>query len=1157
MRHPRYIAVAVIEALAGSSMSDSDERFCERLARGPAGLLLGQRHLALGSSSDPLLAIIQRKLAASSSTASPYDVLFASAAEADPAFLEWLDTKSRSLATSEQLAVIAQYQWVAVWSSAIDNLWADAFDASWRETQKIFSEDFRPPDPRNRRRLHCTFLFGSTSRVETHERAPLTRLEYLQRRGVSLSLARRIPAVVGPTGTLAIEAYNVGDWFSVEDLVSVITQMLPDQCHIFNSPSGLLAIPEIQELVSRGLLGVHERPLASVLYEANQAGILKLGVPAEEGDLQRLVSFEGGTRSVPRDLWTTLSTSAHLLDESVLGNVRPLSEDARYAAFRRFLGSAEGRPDWEGIAHGFAFRRAFESGLEKLVRDHAAQRVLHERPIVLHGATGTGKTMALTSLAYNLAQQRTYPVVFVDRTTERFDRETVDRFCQWVEDQGATGTVVVWDGMRDVEPYEELSRYLAGRGRRVVLVGSTYRIQGRAARLRDLVLAPAELRPSELPRLEDFLGRFDERLTTLARIAKTSNSSFLAFLYRLLPPTRVAMRRGVVRELERVEQKLIERSLESGVDHEPSTALGWALLDAGLLPSLSYEQADAVDIAGERFSAVEDLTALVMVPAQFGLTVPLELVLRATGREGYEGLPGLLQDLDLVRWVEDRAGNFLLTARSSLEAQIIVRSRLGTTDSEIAYTRRLIMEVKDRTTALSGPAELGFAVGLIRSFSAPGIAAERYLPQFPMLAAALSDLREEHGVSNPRLMLQEAHLLREWAMRQPVEELPAKLQALTTAAGVLDAALELVQHERRARLRSSLNVELASTLGAHAQALSAVQGTADERVHLYADARVALLQARVEDSETYHPVDVLAWTTMDILRANVLGDTERAEAIAEVLSAFDLLDPLELAPDQVVLYNRRRQQFGELIGNADLADEAFDELARLGSGAGVYIRARSIADPSALSPPLSIEQIERIQAAISYLDDYHDLTANDPRCLNLRFDLWWLLRAGQKPFADERYCLPFDANAWRDVRSMIEDMQNCDANYREVPLLFLRGLAEFHLREYGTAFTTFGEVTQRSDEVSGRRRIVRSYLAATSDGRPIVYNGTVGWISDDLRRGAVYVDRLHRRLTFIPREFGRGKLTSGSNLGEFHIAFNFLGVIADPPGYFGARREAR
>ncbi len=1144
-----------------------DERFLERLSRGPAGLLLGQRHLALGSSADPLLAIIRRKLDLVDKESRTYDVLLSPAVGADSTgFLDWLDTKSRTLAVSEQVETIAQYGWIGVWSSAIDALWADAFENWWREVQKVYSEGYRPPDPRNRRRLHCTFLFGAAGRGEPDERPPLTRLEYLRRRTVAQSLARRIPDAVGPIGTLAIEAYGAGDWFSVEDLIGIVAQMQPGQCHLFAASDELLATPEVRELITHGLLVVHERSLATVLAEGERAGILQLGVPAEEGDLQRIVSFGSQTRSVPRDLWIALSSSGQLLDESILGDPTPLSADAGYAAFRAFLGAADGRPEWEGIARGFAFARGFEAELERRVVECATQRELPEHPIILHGATGTGKTTAMASLAYRLARQREYPVVFVDRRAAQSAQAqgTVDRLCQWAEEEGAPASIVVWDGMHELDDYEGKARFFAGRGRRVALVGSTYRIpEARAQRRSNLLLAPGELTSSEIGRLEAFLGKFDQRLGALTRLGAGVDSSFLVFLYRLLPATRAAVRSGVVRELERVERTIVERSRTSDAEYEPHTALGWALLDAGLLPDLGYDRAPDVELARERFSAVEDLTALVMVPGQFGLGVPLELVLRATGQVGYSSLPKLLEDVDLVRWVDDQVGNFLLAARTRLEAQLIVRSRLGTMTGEAAYARRLLVEVRGGDTALTGTAEVDFAIEFVRALGAQGPSPERYVPEYPTIAAALRELREDRGLVNPRLMLQEANLLREWSIKQqrqqwqPEQERGATLRALAEATNILTAALDLLPPERRTPLRSRLEVELASTLAAHAQTLRALPEAAEERVRLFAEARAVALRARAEDQESYYPIDVLYWATRDAIRGGLLDEEQRADAVAEVLSAFDIIDPLDLDPSQAERYHERRQEFAELIGDPGLAEEAFEALAARGSGAGVYLRARAMADPSSFGRHLLATDVEKLQKALEYLSGYPDLVAGDVRCLNLRFDLWWMLHARQRPFADERYCLPFDGAKWHEALTMIDDLERHGGTYRDVPLLFLRGLAEFHLGDFAGALATFGEVERRSDEIRGRRRIVRAYLASTAEGRPVVYRGTVSWSSNDLRRGEVYVDELRRRVTFIPREFGSRELARGMNLGDFHIAFNFLGVIADPPGYLHARREAR
>lgn len=1144
-----------------AKVRDEPRVFLDRLTRGPAGLLLGQRHLALGTTTDPLLEIARRKLNLPKDAAGTFDMLFQWSAEAHGGdFLDWLDNKARTLAVSEQLESIAKYPWVGVWSSAIDTLWADAFQSSWREVQKVFGESYRAPDPRNRRRLHCTFLFGSINRSDPDERPPVTRLEYLRRRGVAQSLARRIPEVIGPIGTLAIDGYGGGDWFTAEDLVGVVAQLQPGQVHLFNATEDLGVIPELIELRAHGLVVLHAESLASVLADGARAGILELGKPAEEGDLQRLVSFADRTRSVPRDLWVSLSSVAHLLDESVLSEPKPLSEDARYAAFRQFLGSAEARPDWEGLARGFAFGRDFEQALDGRVAALISQRDLPEQPIIVHGATGTGKTTALASLALRLARDRTLPVLFVDGRTDQSASEVIDQFCQWAEEEGASASVVAWDGMFEAESYEQLARFFAGRGRRVALVGSCYRIPG----TRDvsgplLIHAPGELTPDEVSRLGAFLGEFDDRFRELIRSGVVADSTFLAYLYRILPPTRAAVRRGVLRELEYVERKLIERSAAPEVDYEPESALGWALLQAGLVPRLEFDRTESVEVAGERFAAIEDLAALVMVPAQFGLAVPLELVLRATGQVGYANVPKLLHDVDLVRWVEDQTGNFHLTARSRLEAQLIVRSRLGSIVAEAAFARRLLVEVRDSQDAVSGSSEIKFAIDFVRALGAQGQNPERYVPEYRTLAAALRELREDRGLLNPRLMLQEANLLREWSIKQSPrtdQQLALKVQAVIEASNILTAAFDHVPVDRRDGLRNILRVELAATLATQSKTLAGERAD-DERLRLYLEARDLVLQARNQDQSTYYPVDILAWATRDTIRDGLLEPAGRAEAIADVLSAFELMDTTELDASQVGRFHERRQQFAELAGESAVADEAFAALAAQGSGAGVYLRARALADPAQFDVPPTARDLESAEQALAYLAHHEELVQRDSRCMNFWFDLWWLLHAGQRPFADERFCVPFTEAKWREAIGLIDQLERSGPSYRDLALQFLRGLAEFHLDDPSASFATFDEVLRRSEGVRGRRRIVRAYLASTPEGRPQLFHGTVSRLSNDLRRGEVYVEELRRGVTFLPREFRTRELARGVNLGDFHIAFNFLGIVADPPGFLRGRREAR
>ena len=198
-------------AWGANSLEATAESFIERLNRGPAALLLGQQHFSLGGTQDPLLDTIYRKVGAASAATPTYNVILGTAEASVNGFLDWLDNRSKQFAVSEHLNAIAQHSWIGVWSSAIDSNWADAFESGSREVQKVFTDSYSPSDPRNRRRLHCTFLFGGINRSDLDERPPLNRLGYLSRKVIAQSLLRRVLSALGPTGTLAIEAYGADD----------------------------------------------------------------------------------------------------------------------------------------------------------------------------------------------------------------------------------------------------------------------------------------------------------------------------------------------------------------------------------------------------------------------------------------------------------------------------------------------------------------------------------------------------------------------------------------------------------------------------------------------------------------------------------------------------------------------------------------------------------------------------------------------------------------------------------------------------------------------------------------------------------------------------------------------------------------------------------
>ena len=160
--------------------------------------------------------------------------------------------------------------------------------------------------------------------------------------------------------------------------------------------------------------------------------------------------------------------------------------------------------------------------------DHASV----DAPIVVHGQSGTGKSVALARVAAQVREKKTAAVLYsIGRVPQA---QEVSTFCEAAEHSGAEATLIVCDANRDVEAYRDLLMSLRSRGRQVVVLGSRYRIADSFARgSRWSIEAPTELSTNERQKLADLLARYvAERPDPEVLL----NAHILGFLYRFLPP---------------------------------------------------------------------------------------------------------------------------------------------------------------------------------------------------------------------------------------------------------------------------------------------------------------------------------------------------------------------------------------------------------------------------------------------------------------------------------------------------------------------------------------------------------------------------------------------------------------------------------------------
>ena len=334
--------------------------------------------------------------------------------------LSWMSERCRRLSPSLWLQSVTEFAWNGVVSSAIDPIWLSAFRNEWRQVAPIYDDEYFPRNPRDRSELHCTFLFGSLNQTEPSHRPPLSQFEYVTRQQTARNLLQRLPDMLTPLGVLAIEAYDPEvDWLSLTDLYPIFQNLAQGQIHYFSVHDHWLSNPFLAELVRTGKVVTHKGTLGQALSHASTQGMIKPGFRQEWASGVRRVTLEDISIPIPRDIWNRISKFGTLLDDEALAPPSSISDEARYWEFRRFLFECGIRPLWSGYARGLAFHREFEDQLREVTVARLRRETFNNHPIIVHGQTGTGKTVALGSLAHRIASSGAFPAVFIERKVQR------------------------------------------------------------------------------------------------------------------------------------------------------------------------------------------------------------------------------------------------------------------------------------------------------------------------------------------------------------------------------------------------------------------------------------------------------------------------------------------------------------------------------------------------------------------------------------------------------------------------------------------------------------------------------------------------------------------------------------------------------------------
>ena len=1117
----------------------------------PLVLVLGQDAWRENGQEDPVLAKALAHLGREDAKQRGWRALLAEPLPSG--FYEWLTERLERRVPPDSLSALGEVPWSAVFSSSLDPTLKDLFGKR-QHPELVLTSAEMPPAVRSRVRPPIYHLFGhAAASLDPRAQPPADRAALNGRRvNDTMPLLNRILDTATPRGVVAVDGVAATrDWLRIDDLMGAVSNAGDHRIIWFmGRDSALPDDDDFAAAVDAGRILVAKERLSTAIAHIRavpQVADILVPTPEEAGT----ITFnEKKALEVSPEQRLHVEAVASIVDDAWNAPLAELGRDAAYAAFRQFHGYHGNRRSLvEGVRRGFAIKRDYEDVLLSRVVDAINDHASVNAPIILHGQSATGKSIALARVVAEVRDARDAAVLY---STNRVPQPAeIADFCRRAERSGAKATLIVCDTNQDDRPYVDLLSGLRSRGHRVVVLGSRYRIiDGREDRPKKTTIeAPNVLSPREELYLSALLERFADELVA----PKTfRDHHVLSFLYRALPLARFRIGSGLSTEATQTERVVREQRAGYGVSSPPRTTMAQRLIEAGadnVFPSLfdgrQRQAIDSDDGAGR-------IIDLVMAAGSLGCSVPSNLLWRLTANHPSTSLSPaatfeVFGSLDLFRWdwADDEQNELLIGPRLTLEAELICARRLGSPEKEAECVVELISAIRSVGTDLDH--ERRFLLNLLRRIGPYGPRQKQYRAAYVRIGEALTELRTRFGVFDPSVVLQESVFRRHAVREGAVEEGTRRMTLLTEARDAIQAALDGIATDavRASRwTQRSLKGELASLYGFIARLKAETARPNDEIWSSYLAARSARRAASASDS--YHPMDIGLWTPSDLLQKGEMTNWQRAELTADIYDILDQVDLDALQPEQRERFDVRRFRTADALNDQKLSDSAFADLIERDSAAGCYLRARKLApDWDDHQETFSVAEREQARCAAEFLEQYMSLVSQDARSLSLLLECRWIWEVGRRPFVGQRQPLPAGAAARNVLLHIVAKLNEASGENPRNVTRYLAATLTWLSGGEKVATEMFRELARDTDyEDAGR--VVQRHVIAGQGGRTKSFNGRV---EGEPRGGSctVRLESGNRQVVqLLERDFRRYEIAYGRQIRGFGVAFNYIGPIATP-----------
>lgn len=849
-----------------------------------------------------------------------------------------------------------------------------------------------------------------------------------------------------------------------------------------------------------------------------------------------------------------ISSFARLLDYDEM-NPPPKPKYLHPSYFASFLKNNTNYPKWFGYAEKYALERSFQKELTDVVRASLENPANFEhRPILLHGQSGAGKSVAVGQLAYEIFHEKKFPVIYITNpnVTFSFSRDNTDASVRYnalfnlikmLQDKyDAKSVLLIWDcsGFEfERTNYHRLYTHLRNSGLNVTLVGTNYQLNKNASLKQEFydICADIRLDPDERTQFRSILkNKTNLDITDIDAILRYSKEdNFLAILYHIFYDIRSDISRGIYAEFRETVKDVLQEActVQEGMFGQFVMRANQEKFNS-FLASLNTED--------NQKSKLKEFAIYSAILTYFNMSMSLDMIFGLFSANQDSLIKALNAPIFIAT---EQAGVWHYKVRSRLEAEMLLRAHQMSPhghnkDLYTVYLCRLLYMIETGQFASEAADEAIEKVTRIISAVGPNNreneslrwAANDFYKYAPCLINALSAAGEQ--TRDPRILVQELTLTRELTSKP---EALAECCDYETFVSIMreardweegidddffrayhaqsyipDLADKSTKGEKFLQAEEGMDMSLRSYFDqlrvemANGRLAMAMRNKEHPNAdQLVAAGRLCDKVLRVSGASQKHAISTLVWTRAHLLKTT-LEETEKQEYISDTLEK--IFTALQQTKD-IANHSQFVQACNELFNMIDsvLDVDALAEKMRVEKPTAAMLyccafqacrRAGFIRTEPCIEWK-SVDDTEAVRAIYDrfFSEEYLKNYTPDARCLNLQMRLFWLMH-NKTPLlvSGERQRTYFTDEQWCKLLSICEQAKNLPATENTFYLRYVLALAYAQLGDIAACNSEFSALRGESEDVNQTMRNIPRYLLCHADGTPKLFSGKIHKFED-------------------------------------------------------------